>query len=75
MVFEFAFVLQGNSADELPEHVLGCARLFRLDFLKERPFLSLPAASSPSSPSGDSPLASSPAHGAVAGSSTEGREL
>lgn len=59
MVFEFAFVLQGNSVDELPEHVLGCARLFRLDFLRERPIHTLPTATAST---GDSPAAS-PGHG------------
>jgi hypothetical protein len=38
VVFENAFCLQGNRAEELPEVVLGAARVFRVDFMKSRPF-------------------------------------
>lgn len=37
-VYEYAFVVQGNGPDELPEQVLGCARMYRTDFLRWRPF-------------------------------------
>lgn len=36
VVFEVAFVIQGNSSDELPEQVLGCGRIYRADF-SDRP--------------------------------------
>ena len=36
VVFENAFVIQGNQADELPEMVLACARVSRVDFNKVR---------------------------------------
>ena len=32
VVFEHAFTLQGNAAGELPEQVLGAARIYRTDF-------------------------------------------
>jgi hypothetical protein len=38
VVFENAFVLQGNGADELPEVVLACVRAFRADLSRARPF-------------------------------------
>lgn len=38
IVFENAFVLQGNRAEELPEQLLGCSRLYRVDFTRMRPF-------------------------------------
>ncbi|KAK9813897.1 hypothetical protein WJX73_003693 [Symbiochloris irregularis] len=38
VVFENAFVVQGNQPDELPEMVLACARVSRVDFHKVRPF-------------------------------------
>ncbi|BDA44255.1 probable protein ENHANCED DISEASE RESISTANCE 2 at C-terminar half [Coccomyxa sp. Obi] len=38
VVFENAFVIQGNQEDELPEVVLACARVSRVDFGKVRPF-------------------------------------
>ncbi|CAL5218734.1 g448 [Coccomyxa viridis] len=38
VVFENAFVVQGNSEEELPELLLACARVSRVDFHKVRPF-------------------------------------
>ena len=38
VVFENAFVLQGNRPEELPEVILGAARVHRVDFTKARPF-------------------------------------
>ena len=38
VVFENAFVVQGNRAEELPEVLLGCVRVHRVDFTKSRPF-------------------------------------
>ena len=38
MSSSFAMRLQGNSEDELPEVVLACARVSRIDFKKVRPF-------------------------------------
>jgi hypothetical protein len=38
VVFENAFVLQGNRKEELPEVILGAVRVFRVDFRKARPF-------------------------------------
>ncbi|KIZ06999.1 hypothetical protein MNEG_0944 [Monoraphidium neglectum] len=32
VVWENAFVLQGNASEELPEQVLGCGRIYRTDF-------------------------------------------
>jgi len=32
VIYEVAFVIQGNAADELPEQVLACARVYRTDF-------------------------------------------
>lgn len=32
VVFENAFVIQGNEVEELPEQVLGCVRVFRVNF-------------------------------------------
>ncbi len=32
VVWENAFVVQGNSNDELPEQLLACARIYRADF-------------------------------------------
>lgn len=40
VVFEVAFVIQGNSSDELPEQVLGCGRIYRADF-SDRPTLEI----------------------------------
>lgn len=37
LVWENAFVLQGNCVDELPEQLLGCVRMFRVDFTRPRP--------------------------------------
>jgi hypothetical protein len=31
VVFDFSFVVEGYSNDELPENILGCARLNRLN--------------------------------------------
>ena len=36
MVFDCGFVLQGNNAEELPEQVLACTRIYRLDFWRDR---------------------------------------
>jgi hypothetical protein len=36
VVFEVALVLQGNSPEELPEQVLGCGGVYRVDFNKPR---------------------------------------
>lgn len=41
VVFENAFVLQGNRKEELPEVILGAVRVFRVDFRKARPFPSI----------------------------------
>lgn len=38
VVFENAFLLQGNRAEELPEMLLGSVRLYRISFRKFRPF-------------------------------------
>lgn len=38
VVFEIAFVVQGNRPSELPEVVLGAVRVYRVDFMKSRPF-------------------------------------
>lgn len=38
VVFENAFIIQGNNNDELPELMLACARVSRVDFNKVRPF-------------------------------------
>ncbi|KAL4439907.1 hypothetical protein ABPG75_002908 [Micractinium tetrahymenae] len=38
VVFENAFVVQGNRPEELPEQVLAAARVYRVDFTKARPF-------------------------------------
>ncbi|KAG7670656.1 hypothetical protein Ndes2526B_g00441 [Nannochloris sp. 'desiccata'] len=38
VIFEHAFVLQGNRAEELPEVVLGAVKVYRVDFTKARPF-------------------------------------
>jgi hypothetical protein len=38
VIFENAFVLQGNRAEELPEIVLGAVKVYRVDFTKSRPF-------------------------------------
>lgn len=38
VIFENAFVLQGNRAEELPELVLGAVKVHRVDFTKARPF-------------------------------------
>ncbi|KAL4421206.1 hypothetical protein ABPG77_010081 [Micractinium sp. CCAP 211/92] len=38
VVFENAFVVQGNRPEELPEQVLAAARVYRVDFTKSRPF-------------------------------------
>eukprot|EP01026_Neomeris_dumetosa_P026577 TRINITY_DN21695_c0_g1_i6.p1 TRINITY_DN21695_c0_g1~~TRINITY_DN21695_c0_g1_i6.p1 ORF type:complete len:350 (+),score=24.21 TRINITY_DN21695_c0_g1_i6:146-1195(+) len=37
VVFENAFVVQGNSREELPELLLGCTKVFRVDFQKLYP--------------------------------------
>jgi Protein ENHANCED DISEASE RESISTANCE 2, C-terminal len=37
-VFENAFVLQGNRAEELPEVVLAAVKVYHADFTKNRPF-------------------------------------
>lgn len=47
VIFENAFVIQGNSPEELPEQVLGAVRMYRLDMMRPRPlrdFLQLPPA-------------------------------
>ncbi len=36
MVFENAFVVQGNAPEELPEQVLACVRMYRIDLAHER---------------------------------------
>lgn len=38
VVFENAFVVQGNRPEELPELMLAAGRVYRLDFSKARPF-------------------------------------
>eukprot|EP00887_Chlorella_sp_A99_P000473 scaffold17.g473.t1 len=38
VVFENAFVIQGNRQEELPEVVLGAVRMYRVDFTRSRPF-------------------------------------
>jgi len=38
VIFENAFVLQGNRAEELPEVLLGGVKVYRIDFTKARPF-------------------------------------
>lgn len=38
VVFENALVIQGNRPEELPEVVLGAARVYRTDFMEPRPF-------------------------------------
>ncbi len=38
VIFENAFVLQGNRPEELPEVVLGAVKVYRVDFTKARPF-------------------------------------
>lgn len=40
VVWEIAFVIQGNSTEELPEQVLACGRMFRTDFARAKPFSS-----------------------------------
>eukprot|EP01025_Chloroclados_australasicus_P015769 TRINITY_DN17618_c0_g1_i4.p1 TRINITY_DN17618_c0_g1~~TRINITY_DN17618_c0_g1_i4.p1 ORF type:complete len:491 (-),score=46.31 TRINITY_DN17618_c0_g1_i4:316-1788(-) len=37
VVFENAFVVQGNNREELPELLIGCTRVFRVDFQKSYP--------------------------------------
>ncbi|KAG1679104.1 hypothetical protein FOA52_000459 [Chlamydomonas sp. UWO 241] len=37
VVFEVAFVVQGNGVDELPEQVLGAGRIYRTDFYDAMP--------------------------------------
>lgn len=41
-VADIAFVCQGNHEAELPEALLGCARMFRVDFLAPHPLPTLP---------------------------------
>ncbi|KAG1650718.1 hypothetical protein FOA52_006087, partial [Chlamydomonas sp. UWO 241] len=45
LLWELAFVIQGNTPDELPEMVLGSARIYRTDFqnLRMYPTLGPPA--------------------------------
>ena len=38
VIFENAFVLQGNRPEELPEVVLGAVTVYKVDFTKARPF-------------------------------------
>ncbi|KAK9837141.1 hypothetical protein WJX81_005930 [Elliptochloris bilobata] len=38
VIFENGFVIQGNREDELPEVILACARVSRIDFALVRPF-------------------------------------
>lgn len=38
VVYDVAYVLQGNAPDELPEQILGCGRIYRTDFNKHRAF-------------------------------------
>ena len=38
VIFEDAFVLQGNRAEELPEVLLAAVKLYHVDFTKQRPF-------------------------------------
>jgi hypothetical protein len=40
VVWEIAFVIQGNGIEELPEQVLACGRMFRTDFAHAKPFSS-----------------------------------
>ncbi|CAD7696400.1 unnamed protein product [Ostreobium quekettii] len=44
LVFENAFVIQGNREEELPEMILGVARMHRIDFMRMRPFSEAAAA-------------------------------
>ena len=37
-VWEIAFVIQGNGIEELPEQVLACGRMFRVEFSHAKPF-------------------------------------
>jgi len=37
VVWENAFVVQGNDPDELPEHLLGTSRMYRFDFMHAKP--------------------------------------
>lgn len=41
VVFENAFLIQGNRQEELPEYMLACLRLHRIDFTRMRYFSSL----------------------------------
>jgi len=36
MVIDVCFVLQGETEDELPEQVIGCCRLARVDLAKAK---------------------------------------
>ncbi len=38
VVFENAFVVQGNRPEELPEVIMGAVRVYRVDFTRSRPF-------------------------------------
>eukprot|EP00798_Chlamydomonas_sp_ICE-L_P006423 gene6423-3049_t len=38
VIWETAFIIQGNSPDELPEQVLASARMYRTNFTDTRPF-------------------------------------
>ncbi|KAG2495058.1 hypothetical protein HYH03_006669 [Edaphochlamys debaryana] len=47
VIYENAFVIQGNTPDELPEQVLAAVRIYRVDFARARPlrdFLTPPGA-------------------------------
>ena len=39
MLFEIAFVVQGDSVDELPECLLIAGRVYRCEFSLEHPFI------------------------------------
>lgn len=41
VIFENAFVIQGNRPEELPEYMLACLRVHRIDFTKMRDFSAL----------------------------------
>ncbi len=37
VIFENAFIIQGNSPEELPEQVLAAVRMYRIDMTRSRP--------------------------------------
>lgn len=68
VVFDNAFVLQGNRAEELPEAVLAAVRVHRVDFTKSRPFPgdAVPGKSGSGSGAPPSPMARPGGGGAAA---------